>query len=90
MKFTEKMVISQVGDAWFAVSVGSSEGSTSKMVKLNCTGKEIFDGIMEGKTTEEIAFSLMDKYEIDREKAENSVNKVISTLIDKGVLTDVE
>ena len=88
MRFTEEMIVSQVGDTWFAVSLGKSEGNTSKMVRLNSTAKEIFEGLQEGKTAEEIANSLVDRYEVDREKAIQSTWNVIHTLKEKGVLTD--
>ena len=87
MRFAEKMIVSQVGDAWFAVPIGSSEGNTTKMVKLNSTGKDIFDGLLEGKTVEEIARSLTDKYEVDPQKAVQSTWDVINALKAKGILS---
>ena len=88
MRFTEEMIVSQVGDTWYAVPFGTSDCNTSKMVRLNSTAKDIFEGLQEGKTAEEIADSLTDKYEVDREKAIQSTWNVIHTLKEKGVLTD--
>ena len=86
MRFKDNMIVKQIGEVWFAVSVGNSDESTSKMVRLNSTGKDIFDGLLNNKTVEEIADLLQEKYEVDREKAVKSTEKVIKTLMDKGVL----
>lgn len=88
MRFIDKMVVSQIGDVWFAVSVGNKEGSTSKTVRLNSTGKVIFDCLQEGKTAEEIADYLTEKYEVDMETAIESAQDVINILKDNGIIIE--
>ena len=81
------MIVSQVVDAWFAVPIGSSEGNTTIMVKLNSTGEDIFDGLLEGKTVEESAHSLTEKNEIDPQKVLQSPWHVNNALKAKGILS---
>lgn len=88
MRLTDKMIVSQIGDAWFAVSVGNNKDSASKTVRLNNTGKVIFDYIQENKTPDEIADLLTERYEVDQKTALESVMDVISTLKDHGVIED--
>ena len=88
MRISEKMILKQVGDDWFAVSVESSESSTSRLVKLNSTGKIIWEGLSEGKTAEEIAAMLTDRYDVSYDRALQNATSVINKLKEEGILTE--
>ena len=87
MKFKDGWVLTKQSDEYAAVPTRESAESFSGIVRLNETGKDIWEGISDGLTVDEIAAKLVDLYDgVDLAKAEEEVNKVVQSLIDEGIL----
>ncbi|MBU7014532.1 MAG: HPr-rel-A system PqqD family peptide chaperone [Theionarchaea archaeon] len=56
--------------------------------KLNETGALIVDCLMQGASMEDIKSKIMEEYDIDSEKAEESLNKYIEVLKKEGIILE--
>ena len=56
------------------------------MIKLNQTGKIIWEGISDGLSEELIISKLLDKYDVDKNKAEFDVRQMIDKMDKAGFL----
>ena len=71
----------------FAVIPAGEESSNSRfMLTLNNTAAEIWDMLSDGRSADEIAAALSDKYGISAQKAKADVDGVVDTLLNAGVL----
>ncbi|MCD8237802.1 MAG: PqqD family protein [Clostridiales bacterium] len=92
MKIKEGFVIRKVAGKYVAVATGKASREFHGMVKLNETGKTIWEGIAGGKTEEEIVNILAEKSgaktEKDRAYIANDVQSMIKEMTDAGLLTE--
>ena len=58
------------------------------MITLNGTGAVIWEAMQEEVTFEEILEKIMERYEIDREKAESDLTRFLEKLRDIGALLE--
>lgn len=87
MKIKDGMLVTQVGEEFVAVPTGTAAESFHGIIRLNETAADIYHGIEDGKTVQEITAELIEKYDgVDAEKAEKSINNVIEKLTEKGIL----
>lgn len=87
MKFKRQMYISELGDEYVAVPLGG-EGE-NLLVRLNATGADICRALLDGKSEEETAAALLEKYDgVDMQKALAAVRGVVEKLRNKGLLED--
>ena len=86
MKIIEGMVLTPVGNDWVAVPTGEAADALHGVVRLNKTGKVVWDGLTEGKTKEQIVASLTERFEVDDETAGTAVDAAIAKLADAGLL----
>ena len=59
---------------------------TNKMMMLNDTGSDIWQGIQDGKTIAEITASIVHDYEIDNKAAEADVSGFVQTILEKNLV----
>jgi len=92
MKIKEGFVFHKVAGKYFAVAMGKASREFHGMVKLNETGKTIWEGIADGKTEEEIVNILAEKSgaktEDDRAYIADDVKAMIKEMADAGFLTE--
>lgn len=89
MKLKDNWTLTELGDKYVAVPVQGGGDNFSGIVRLNETGKDIWQGISDGLGEDEIADRLADTYEgLDKQRALDAVRKVIETLKDGGLLED--
>ena len=88
MKIKHEMILAEVGDEYVAVTVGSDQKEFRGIVRLNETGKVIWEGISKGLNAEEIAAQLMEQYEVDEATAARSVDRIIRQLTEAGIVED--
>lgn len=86
MKIVDGMILSQMGEDWIAVPTGDASEKLHGIVRINETGKVVWEGLAEGLAEEEIATRLTDRYEVDDATALASVQSVVATLSDAGLL----
>lgn len=91
MKLKEGFVIRQVAGKYVAVATGQASRDFHGMVKLNETGKIIWECIAEGKNEDEIVDILAQKSGVqtaeDRVCIADDVKSMIKEMADAGFLT---
>lgn len=84
MRIKTGFVLREVAGQNMVIATGEASKDFHGMIKLNNTGKEIWQGLQEGMTESEIAKDLQEKYQIDGEKAEQDVKEFINKMLEMG------
>ena len=88
MKLKHTYVLTEIGKDTIAVPVGENAETSRRVVRLNKTATEIWRGIEQKKSLEEIADGLAQKYEgVDQASALEYVKNTINKLIGEGIVT---
>lgn len=88
MKIKDGFVLREVAGKGVVIAIGEASKNFHGMINLNCTGKDIWQGISEGKTVEEIAEKLTEEYEVELSKAIEDTEKLIRKMRDAGILEE--
>lgn len=88
MKIKKGFVLRQVAGQSMVIAIGAASRKFHGMIKLNTTGAEIWNGIQQGQTEEQIAEKLCEKFEVSYEKAYEDTVGMIGKMRDAGVLED--
>lgn len=87
MKIKEGYIKVQSAEGWAVTAVGEEGRKNKIMIILNRTAAEIWDLLAEGKTPEEIAAILADRYGIPSAEAREDVQSVTDILLREGVVS---
>ena len=86
MKLIGSYLITEVDGEQFAVPVGAAAEKVHGLIRLNDTGRDILQGLMDGKSEEEIAAGLNETYaDVDMERARSAVRSFVDSLQEKGL-----
>ena len=85
-KIKKGYVLREVAGQAVVIAVGEASKDFHGMINLNCTGKDIWQGVQDGKTVEEIAQELSEKYEVSFEKAKEDTLVMIEKMYEAGVM----
>ena len=89
MKLKEGFVLTELGDEFVAVMTGDRSDEFHGVVRLNKSAADIWKGLSEGLTSEQIAEKLITEYEdLDIPHARSSVQKVADKLAEAGLLEE--
>ena len=88
MKLRYNFVVRSIDGRPVAVAVGKDNAEFNGMIRLNDTGKFIFDLLSVDTTEADIVAGLTSNYEVDRGEAESAVKEFLQKLIDNGLLTE--
>ena len=88
MKIKDGFVVRDIMGQCVVVATGEASESFSGMIKLNDTGKDIWEGVAAGKSEEEIIDQIVEDYDVDKERTKDSVSKFIADMKDKGFIID--
>ena len=88
MKIKDGFVVRDIMGQCVVVATGEASESFSGMIKLNDTGKDIWEGVAAGKSEEEIIDQIVEDYDVDKERVKDSVSKFIADMKDKGFIID--
>ena len=87
MKIKDGFVMRQVMGKTVVVAVGDTSKTFHGMIKMNKVATDIWNGVQEGLSEEQIAETLVEKYsEVSLEKALEDTKRVISTMINAGIM----
>lgn len=86
MEVKKGMVLREVAGRTVVIPTGAASREFNGMVKLNDTGRLIWEGLAEGKSEEEIAASLTQKYQVSGEGALRDVRNFASKMTEAGFL----
>ena len=88
MKIKDGFVVRDIMGQCVVVATGEASESFSGMIKLNDTGKDIWEGVAAGKSEEEIVDFIVSEYDVEEDRAKTSVKKFIDEMKDKGFILD--
>ena len=89
MKQNENYVMTELGDDVVLIPIGEAAEKFRGIIRLNITARDIWLGLSNGLTEEQIATKLVDDYEgVDYMSAKQKVHELVKKLHDAGVLFD--
>lgn len=88
MRIKNGFVLREVAGKAVVIAVGEASKTFHGMINLNGTGKDIWQGVSEGKSVDEIAQKLTEEYEVDFEKAKEDTVKIIEKMREAGILEE--
>ena len=88
MKIKDGFVVRDIMGQCVVVATGEASESFSGMIKLNDTGKDIWEGVAAGKSEDEIVDFIVNEYDVEEDRAKTSVKKFIDEMKDKGFILD--
>ena len=88
MRIKRGFVLREVAGQNMVIATGEASKDFHGMIKLNYTGKEIWQGLQEGLSETDIAKGLQEKYEIDEEKALQDTKEFIDKMLEMGFVVN--
>ena len=88
MKIKDGFVVRDIMGQCVVVATGEASQDFSGMIKLNDTGKVIWEGVASGKSEDEIVDFIVSKYDVEKDRAKTSVKKFIDEMKDRGFILD--
>ena len=86
MRIKEGFVLREVAGQAVVIATGEASKSFHGMIKLNETGRVIWEGLAAGKSDADIAAQLVSAYDVDAEKAAADVAAFVKQAADRGFL----
>lgn len=86
MKIKNGFVVRDLAGQSIVVALGEASKTFNRMIKLNDTGRLIWDMLAEGRTKDEIIDRFTAEYDVEREIAERDVTAFIETLQGADIL----
>ena len=86
MKIKQGFVVREIAGQSIVVALGDASKSFNGMIKLNETGRIIWDMLSEGKDADRIVERILSEYDADKETVQNDVNTFIQTLSEANIL----
>ena len=89
MNLRHDMVVVELGEGYAVAPTSEAETVFRGIIRLNSTAKDIWDGLADGLSEDEIADRLSKKYDrVDREKILKGIRQVVETLRKQGILEE--
>lgn len=88
MKLKYKFIIREIGDTFVAAAVGDDVTEFNGMIKLNETGKFIFELLLKNVDFDIIVDKITEKYTVSKSEAINAVSVFIDKLKSKGLIEE--
>ena len=86
MKIKNGFVVREIAGQSVVVALGEASKSFNGIIKLNETGRIIWDMLSEGAEKEDIVAAILKEYEVDGATVENDVERFVSTLRENNIL----
>ena len=86
MKIKDGFVVRKIANQYMAVPVGARAKELHGMIGLNETAAFLWELLKEERTEEELAALLYNEYEINEEKALETIRRFCVSLQEEGVL----
>ena len=86
MRIKKGFVVREIAGQSIVVALGGANKVFNGMIKLNETGRIIWDMLSAGEEKEAIIAGILEEYDIDRQTVEADVDQFIKTLLEAGIL----
>ena len=88
MKIKEGFVAREIAGQSVVIAVGSASKIFNGIIKLNETGKIIWEKISEGVSKEATVDAILAEYDTDRATVESDYDNFVGTLIKAGIIEE--
>ena len=89
MKIKQGFVLREIAGQYMVIATGEASKTFHGMIKLNESGKDIYEGVEAGLNEEQIVLKMMEKYDdASEELIRKDVNKVINVMKEHGFIVD--
>lgn len=88
MRIKDGFVLREVAGQSMVIATGEASKNFHGMIKLNETGKVIWQGLQEGMKEDEIVKNLQEKYEIDLETAKADTEAFLTKMEEMGFVVN--
>lgn len=86
MSMLKDMILTEIDGQFYAVPVGEAAKRFSGMIRMNGTGKRIFELLAEGKDEDGVIRQLTEEYDVDETTARENVGAFLDKLRSAGLL----
>ena len=86
MNVLKDMILTEIEGEWYAVPVGEAAKRFSGMIRMNRTGKRIFELLLEGMDEDAVAQTLTEEFDVDEKTARENVRSILEKLQGAGVI----
>ncbi len=86
MKIKNGFTVKEIAGQYVVIALGAASKIFNGIIKLNESGKFIWDKLAEGAERDAIVEALLAEYEVDRATAEADVDKFIEELNGANIL----
>lgn len=86
MKIKNGFVVRSIAGESVVVALGEASKNFNGIIKLNDTGRFIWDKLTEGAEMAELVAAILSEYEIDEETAKADVKAFVDTLMGVGII----
>ena len=86
MKIKNGFVAKEIAGQYVVVALGAASKIFNGIIKLNESGKFIWDKLALGAEKEDVITALLEEYDVDRETAETDFDKFVETLKGANIL----
>lgn len=86
MKIKSGFVVREIAGQSVVVALGEASKAFNGIIKLNETGRIIWDMLTEGAEKSDVVDAILADYEIDRATVENDVDAIVATLKENNIL----
>lgn len=88
MRIKSGFVLREVAGQNMVIATGEASKDFHGMIKLNSTGKEIWQGLQEGLSESEIAKKLQGIYEVEETQALQDIEEFIGQMLEMGFVVN--
>lgn len=88
MKLKSGFLLREVAGEAIVIPLGDNNGNFSGMLRVNETGKLLWEKLEKGATREELLAAMLGEYEVDENVAATDVDKFLQKLQQSGMLEE--
>lgn len=86
MKIKSGFIVKEIAGQYVVIALGAASKIFNGIIKLNDSGKFIWDKLAVGAEKDDIVNALLEEYDVDRTVAEADVDKFIDELKGANIL----
>lgn len=86
IKIKSGFVVREIAGQSVVVALGEASKAFNGIIKLNETGRVMWDILSQGAEKEDVVSKILSEYDVDRETVEKDVDSFVTTLKENNIL----